>query len=160
MFRPPRHILAPYVATPEDVVDRMLRLAGTSARDIVYDLGCGDGRVLIRAAALFGARGVGVDVEPYWVEQSRLNASAAGVSPLVRFEPGDALDVDLSPASVVFLYLVPWSTQLVADRVFRSSRPGTRVVSHSFPVEGRPAAATETFLDGEGVSRRIGLWVA
>lgn len=160
VFRPPKHVLAPYVATPDDVVDRMLRLAGTSPGDVVYDLGCGDGRVPIRAALAYGARGVGVDIEPYWVEEARRNASAAGVGSLVRFEQADALDSDLSLATVVVLYLVPWSTQLAADRVFAQARPGTRIVSHGFPIESRPAASTETFVDAGGVTRFLGLWVA
>jgi predicted RNA methylase len=95
--------LAPYVPTPEDVVDRMLVLAGTTRDDIVYDLGCGDGRIPIAAAKTFGARGVGIDIDPRRIEESRANAKAAGVEHLVEFRLGDALAADVSPATVVTL---------------------------------------------------------
>ncbi len=157
MFIPPKYILAPYVPTPLEVVERMVRIADVQASDTAYDLGCGDGRVLINAAATRGAKGVGVDIEPYWIEQSRLNASLAGVSELVRFECGDALAVDLAPATVVFLYLVHWSTQLVASHLLNHVRPGTRIVSHSFPIEAFPTA-TDSFVDAEGTLRTVFLW--
>lgn len=158
MSKPPLHILAPYVATPHEVVERMIRLAAVEPGDVVYDLGCGDGRVVI-AAAQRGATGVGIDIEPYWVEQSRSSAAAAGVSHLTRFEHGDAVVMDLSPASVVFLYLVHWSTQLVAQKLFNGVRPGTRVVSHSFPIAALAPSAIETMTDAEGITRTIGLWI-
>jgi len=117
MHQPPRYVLAPYVATPFDVVDRMLSLANVCPFDMVFDLGCGDGRVVIRAATARGARGFGVDIDPYRVEQSRFNAWAAQVSHLARFEQADALAVNLSSASVVFLYLLDWSTHFVASHI-------------------------------------------
>lgn len=150
------HILAPYMATPFDVVARMLRLARVGAGDMVFDLGCGDGRMLIAAAAA-GARGLGVDIEPYWVEQSRQNAAAAGVSEAVRFEQADALSLDLRPATVVVLYLVHWSVQRVLTRVQEQCAAGTRVVSHSFPIE-LAGTITERFIDTEGQRREIHLW--
>src|SRR6267143_474680 len=101
MTAPQRYILAPYVATPADVVDRMLRLAEVTNKDLVYDLGCGDGRMVIAAAKDFGARGVGVDIEPYWIEESMRKAKKAGVEHLTTFRVEDAMSVDLSPASVV-----------------------------------------------------------
>jgi SAM-dependent methyltransferase len=157
MFTPPKYILAPYVPTPIEVVEHMVRIAGVQASDTAYDLGCGDGRVLIHSAATCGARGVGVDIEPYWVEQSRLNAALAGVSELVQFECRDALEVDLAPATVVFLYLVHWSTQLVASHLLNRVRPGTRIVSHGFPIEAFPTA-TDSFVDATGTPRRVFLW--
>lgn len=158
MTPPPRYILAPYVPTTADVVERMVRLAEVGLGDFVYDLGCGDGRLAIAAAAR-GARAFGVDIEPYWVEQSRGNALAAGVAGLARFEQGDALAVDLRLATVVFLYLVHWSTQLVARELLGQCAPGTRVVSNGFPFEVVAATAIDSFVDAAGQSRALHLWV-
>jgi ribosomal protein L11 methylase PrmA len=152
------HILAPYVATPNDVVDRALRLADVQSNDVVFDLGCGDGRVVIAAASVAGAAGVGVDIEPYWVDLAKDNAVAAGVSRLTRFEHQDALTVDLTPATVVFLYLVHWSTQLVTERILAQVAAGTRIVSHAFPISGVPSR-TETFIDASGTQRSLHLSV-
>lgn len=160
MYQPPQYFLAPYVPTPFDVVDRMLSLAHIRPFDMVFDLGCGDGRVVIRAAIAYGARGFGVDIDPYLIEQSRINAWASQVWHLVRFDQGDALAVDLSSATVVFLYLVHWSTQFVAKHIFDRVIPGARVVSHCFPIESLPPSATETFIDAGGLCRTIGVWRA
>lgn len=158
MFTPPRYILAPYLATAPDVVERMLDLAGVRSGDRVYDLGCGDGRLAI-AAALRGAQAFGVDIEPWWVEQSRLNAEAAGVAQRTVFAPGDALAVDLGPATVVVLYLVHWSTQLMARELLGRCAPGTRVVSNGFAFEAVTTTRTESFVDAAGQARAIHLWV-
>lgn len=157
-YRPPRYILAPYVATADDVVERMLDLAGVGSADVVFDLGCGDGRLAI-AAARRGARAYGVDIEPWWVEQARLNAAAAGVADRVRFELRDAMDVDTSSASVVVLYLVHWSTQRMAAELQERCAPGTRIVSNSFPFEGCAGARTQTVIEATGQSRDLHLWV-
>jgi SAM-dependent methyltransferase len=93
----PQYILAPYVPTPPDVVERMLWLAQVTGDDLVYDLGCGDGRILIAAARQFGARGVGVEIEPFWVQESQRNAQQANLDHLLTFIVQDALTVDLSP---------------------------------------------------------------
>jgi SAM-dependent methyltransferase len=154
----PRHILAPYMATPADVVERMVRLAEVGEGDVVYDLGCGDGRMAI-AAGRRGAHAVGVDIEPYWIEQARSNAAAAGVSARVSFEQRDALELDLAPATVVFMYLVQWSTQRVAAQILGQCAVGTRVVSHSFGFD-TVAARSETFEDASGQPRTLHLWVA
>ena len=98
--------LAPYVPTPSDVVDRMLTLAKVGARDVVYDLGCGDGRIVITAAQKFGARGVGVDIDANLINQAEANAKAAGVDRRVKFLVQDAMTVDVSDATVVTLYLL------------------------------------------------------
>ena len=98
--------LAPYVPTPPDVVDRMLVMAGTTRDDVVYDLGCGDGRIPIAAAKTYGARGVGIDIDPRRIEESRANAKAEGVEHLVEFRLGDALAADVSSATVVTLYML------------------------------------------------------
>src|ERR1041385_3077544 len=96
--------LAPYVATPLDVVERMLRLADVGPRDVLYDLGCGDGRIVIMAAQKFGARGVGVDIDASLVTKANADAVAAGVSDRVNFRVQDALTTDLHEATVITLY--------------------------------------------------------
>lgn len=156
---PPRYILAPYVPTPPEVVERMLDLAGVTSSDVVYDLGCGDGRIAI-AAAKRGARAVGVDIEAHWVEESRKNAAAAGVAERTSFEAQDALLADLSPATVVMLYLVEWSTRMLDEKLAVELRPGARIVSHSFGMGDRPAEKTEQWVDSTGQSRTLRLWIA
>jgi len=153
-----RRILAPYLATPSEIVERMLELAEVGPDDILYDLGCGDGRFCIAAARRFGAQAVGIDIEPYWIEQSEANACAAGVETLTRFRVEDACDCDFGEATVICLYLVHSSMQFMAQEIARKGRPGTRVVSHSFPIDGWEPAIAETVLDANGDSHRIFLW--
>jgi SAM-dependent methyltransferase len=159
MTDPPRYILAPHVPTAPDVVDRMVALADVNASDFVLDLGCGDGRLAIAAALSRGARALGVDIEPYWVAEARRNAAEAGVSHLTQFVQQDGLSVDWRPVTVAFLYLVEWSTCLIAQHILEHGRPGTRVVSNSFPFPATTNAATETFLDVSGRPRSLHLWV-
>ncbi len=120
----------PYVATPPAVVDEMLRMARVASTDVVYDLGSGDGRVVITAARKFGARGVGVEIDPAMVDRSRANVARAGVADRVRILQQDIFDTDLSPATVVTLYLPPYLNLRLRERLLEL-RPGTRVVSHS-----------------------------
>ncbi|MEO8195340.1 MAG: class I SAM-dependent methyltransferase [Thermoanaerobaculia bacterium] len=155
----PRYILAPYVPTPPEVVERMLDLAGVTGADTVYDLGCGDGRIVI-AAAKRGARAVGVDIEPHWAGEATKNAAAAGVSERTSFAVEDALAVDLSPATVVMLYLVEWSTRMLDAKLAAELRPGARIVSHSFGMGDRPAEKAERWVDSTGESRTLRLWIA
>ena len=102
-----RPLDVPYVPTPVQVVDAMLNLAKVVKSDIVYDLGCGDGRIVVRAASRFGCRGVGVDLNPERVKEAKANALRAGVTELTRFEVGDVFEFDFSGASVVTMYLLP-----------------------------------------------------
>lgn len=125
----------PFVPTPPQVVDRMLELAGVSKDDVVYDLGSGDGRIVIRAARKYGARGVGVEIDPELVERSRARAREEGVERLVEFREQDALTVDFSEATVVTLYMLPEFNAKLRPLLQRL-RPGTRVVSHDFDIEG------------------------
>lgn len=159
MIITPKYILAPFVPTPPEIVEHMLRLAEVTDRDLVYDLGCGDGRVLITAAKKYGARGFGVDIEPYWVEESTRNAEAAGVGNLVRFEHADAVELDLSPATVITLYLVDWSTSKMLSTISSQVRPGTRVISHNYRTADLKPVKEESFLDDEGKSHRVYLWI-
>jgi len=154
----PQAVLAPYVPTPQDVVERMLALAEVEAGDVVFDLGCGDGRVVISAAKL-GARGVGLDVEFHWVEQAQAHAREAGVHERVEFRHEDVLAADVGAATVVFLYLVDWSTARVLARLRKQLPPGARIVSHSFGSETWATVRTERFVDASGTSRTLHLWV-
>lgn len=123
---------APYVPTPMNVVVEMLRMAGVSARDTVYDLGSGDGRLPVTAARLYGARGVGVELDSGLVNRSRRHARGAGVDSLVRFIRGDLFETDLRPATVVTLYLFPGMNERLRPRILREMEPGDRVVAHDF----------------------------
>lgn len=160
-MRQPLYILAPFVPTPQDVVERMLELAQVTSRDIVYDLGCGDGRIVITAATKYGARGVGVDIEPYWVTESQSNAQKAGVEHLITFCADDALAVDLTAATVVTLYLVEWSTAKLQPIIRSQVKAGARIVSHSFGVDmgNWKPNQTETFIDSTGSTRKLHLWI-
>ena len=122
----------PYVPTPDDVVQAMLKLAEVKSADTVYDLGCGDGRIVVAAAKDFGAHGVGVDINPERVLEARANAAKAGVQSLTKFEEGDLFDADIHSATVVALYLLPSVNLRLRRKLLAELKPGTRVVSHSF----------------------------
>jgi SAM-dependent methyltransferase len=124
----------PYVPTPGDVVDRMLELAGVRENDIVYDLGSGDGRLVIEAARRYGARGVGVEREARLVEMAR--AAAAKLADRVSFKQGDLFDTDLRGATVVTLYLLPRLLERLLPKLRAELAPGARIVSHDYPFEG------------------------
>ena len=121
-----------YVPTPHHVVAEMLRLAAVTPTDVVYDLGCGDGRVLIAAAQVYNARGVGVDIDPQRIEESRANARQASVVDRVQFLQQDLFETDIREATVVTLYLLPQLNRQLRPKLFSDLRPGTRVVSHDF----------------------------
>ena len=150
--------LAPFVPTPQDVVDRMLELAGVTSDDVVYDLGCGDGRIVITAAQRFGARGVGVDIDPQRIAESNANAERAGVQHLVRFIQQDALAVDVSDATVVTLYLLSSSNLKLRPGLTSQLRPGARIVSHAFSMGDWEADQVERFTDERGNTRSLFLW--
>lgn len=130
--RPARAPDVPFVPTTDTVVEAMLRMAGVTANDTVYDLGCGDGRIVITAAKTFGAHGVGIDINPVRIEEAKANASKAGVESLVQFREGDLFEAEISPASVVTLYLLPTVNLRLRPKLLSDLKPGTRVVSHAF----------------------------
>jgi len=130
--RPERPYDVPYVPTRDEVVEKMLRLADTGPTDIVYDLGCGDGRIPIAAALRFGARGVGIDIDPELIAQANANAQAAKVGDRVQFVVGDLFKADIGEASVVTLYLLPSLNQDLKPKLLADLKPGTRIVSHDF----------------------------
>lgn len=137
----PAVIFVEFVTTPNDVVDRMLELARVGPEDVVYDLGCGDGRIVIAAAKKYGCRAVGFELDRLRVREARENALKNGVADRVSIELRDALTADLRPATVVTLYL---GTELNARLVpqFRQLSPGSRIVSHDFGIEGFPPDKT------------------
>jgi ubiquinone/menaquinone biosynthesis C-methylase UbiE len=122
----------PYVPTPEKVVARMLEIAQVGPNDIVYDLGSGDGRIVITAARKHGARGVGIDIDPDRIREARENARSAGVSDRVEFREGDLFKANLGEATVVTLYLLSSVNLQLRPKLLNELKPGTRIVSHAF----------------------------
>lgn len=122
----------PFVPTPQPVVDRMLDLAKVKPDDLIYDLGSGDGRIVITAAKRYGARGVGIDLDPQRIREARENAKEAGVEGKVQFINGDLFKTDLSKASVVTLYLLNSVNRDLRPQLWKQLKVGTRVVSHAF----------------------------
>jgi SAM-dependent methyltransferase len=122
----------PFVATPTEVVDQMLRLGKVGSDDVLYDLGSGDGRIVIAAAKKFGTRGLGVDIDPARVREARENATKEGVADKVKFVQQDLFQTDLSRATVVTLYLLPKINLKLRPKLMRELKPGTRVVSHNY----------------------------
>lgn len=153
--------LAPYVPTPAVVVDTMLEMAEVKKGDVLYDIGSGDGRIVIAAARKYGARGVGIDLDRELVDASIAAGAAAGVSRLVRFLRMDAMKADLSEATVVTMYLLPESNALLRRQLQRQLRPGARVVSHNYRIDGWEGRETRTVTlrDEAGESHDIFLYV-
>ena len=157
-------VRAPFITTPPEVVARMLQLAGTGPQDAVIDLGSGDGRIVIAAARDHGARGLGIELDPKLVALARENARRAGVADRARFEEGDALKAELTQASVVTIYLLPFLLEQLQPRLLGQLRPGARVVTHAFAMKGWPPDRAETVRlsarhEGQGDESRIFLWV-
>ncbi len=130
--QPQRSLDVPYVPTPQPVVDKMLDLAKVKQGDVVYDLGCGDGRIVITAVKERGARGVGIDLNPQRIAEAKLNAKEAKVADKVKFMVGDLFKSDFSEATVVTLYLLPSVNAKLRPQLWRQLKVGTRVVSHAF----------------------------
>lgn len=131
-----------YVPSPPEVVKAMLDLAQVTKADVVYDLGCGDGRIPIAAAKQFGARAVGIDIDPARIKEARQNAEEAGVADKVTFLNEDLFTADISNATVVTLYLLPSLNQKLLPRLNQVLKPGTRVVSHAFDMGSIKARRT------------------
>jgi SAM-dependent methyltransferase len=131
-YQYPRELDVPYVPTRAQVVEEMLRMAAVKPGDVVYDLGCGDGRIVIMAVEKFGARGVGIDIDPKRIEEARANAARAGVADRAEFRLGNLFDADIRAATVVTLYLLPEVNLRLKPKLLRDLAPGTRVVSHDF----------------------------
>ncbi len=140
----------PYVPTPESVVKRMLELGEVGSDDVIYDLGSGDGRIVITAAKQYGARGVGIDIDPERIQEANANAQKAGVIDRVRFRQQDLLQADFSEATVVTLYLLPEVNLRLRPQLLNQLRPGTRIVSHAFDMgDWKPEQVVE--VDGRTI---------
>jgi ribosomal protein L11 methylase PrmA len=142
-----------YVPTPEAVVEAMLQVANVTKNDIVYDLGCGDGRIPVTAARKFGARGVGIDIDPQRIKEANENVAKNNVGNLVRIVHADLFEQNLSEATVVTLYLLPSLNVKLMPKLMKELKPGTRIVSHAFDMgDWKP----EKELDVDG--RKVYFW--
>jgi SAM-dependent methyltransferase len=146
-----------WVATDLDLVIEMLKLAGVTRDDVVYDLGAGDGRIVIAAAREFGARGVGVELDPGLVGEARANAARAGVADRVSFRLHDLFETDLGEATVVTLFLSPEVNARLRPKLLRELRPGSRIVSHRYGIGDWPAEQT-VVLTVDGRPAWLFLW--
>ncbi|NWF83600.1 MAG: class I SAM-dependent methyltransferase [Bryobacteraceae bacterium] len=144
---PPRAAqkLAPYVSSPQPVVDRMLEAARLKPGETLFDLGCGDGRILFSAAQRFGAKAVGVELSPTLVKRARASVEAQGLQDQIRILEGDMMQVDVSPAQVVALYLMTEANEQLRPKLEKELKPGARVVSLEFKIKGWKPARVEKF---------------
>jgi SAM-dependent methyltransferase len=161
--KPARQPDVPYVPTTEKAVVEMLKLAGVKKTDVVYDLGCGDGRIVVAAAKTYGARAVGVDINPERIKEAKANAAKAGVEHLVRFEENDLFDANIREATVVTLFLLPNINLKLRPRLLQELRPGTRVVSNTFDMGDWKSEKEATVDDSDeseysGLSQKLYLW--
>jgi len=144
----------PFVPTPQEVVEAMLKLANVQKTDLVYDLGCGDGRIVVTAAQKFGARGVGVDINPERIREATENAKNAGVTDRVRFIEKSFFDAEVQDATVVTLYLLSDINLRLKPKLLKELKPGSRIVSHSFDMgDWKPDKQIEVN------HRKVYLWV-
>jgi SAM-dependent methyltransferase len=161
--RQPKHqVDVPYVPTTEEAVQVMLKLADVKKSDVVYDLGCGDGRIVIAAAKEYGAHGVGIDINPERIQEAEANAKKAGIEKLVRFEENDLFDVDIREATVVTLFLLESVNLKLRPKLLRDLKPGTRIVSNTFEMgDWKPEKefSLDDLGDGEALSRKFFLWI-
>lgn len=144
----------PFVPTPQPVVERMLSLAQVKKNDVLYDLGSGDGRIVITAAKRYGTRGIGIDLDPQRIKEARDNARKAGVDKQVQFIAGDLFKADLSDATVVTLYLLETVNRELRPQLWKQLKVGTRVVSHAFDMGPEWPPEKQEQVDG----RTIYLW--
>jgi SAM-dependent methyltransferase len=161
--KPARQPDVPYVPSTERAVQEMLKLADIKKTDVVYDLGCGDGRIVIAAAKTYGARGVGIDINPERIKEAKANAKAAGVEHLVRFEENDLFEADFKEATVVTLFLLPTINLKLRPKLQQQLKPGTRVISNTFDMGDWKAEKEQSIGDGgdedySGLSNRFYLW--
>ena len=161
--KPRRQPDVPYVPTTEAAVKAMLTLGGVKSTDVLYDLGCGDGRIVIGAAKDFGAHAVGIDINPERIKEAKENAAKAGVEKLVRFEENDLFEADIHEATVVTLFLLPNINLKLRPKLLKDLKPGTRIVSNTFDMgDWKPEKeATVGDADDEDsyLSHRLFLWL-
>jgi len=160
----PRHPPdVPFVPTTDQAVQAMLKLADVKKTDVVYDLGCGDGRIVISAARDFGTRAVGIDIDPRRVAEAKENATKAGVEKLVRFEENDLFKADIHEATVVTLFLLPDVNLKLRPKLLKDLKPGTRIVSNTFDMgdwkpEKEVTVGNSDQEDDSSLSHRLFLW--
>ncbi len=149
-----------FVPTPQDVVDKMLEMAQVTKDDVVYDLGCGDGRIVVTATKKYGCKAVGYDVDPQRIKESKENVEKNGVGDLVRIEEKDIFTLDLSKASVITLYLLPrLNVKLIPQ--LEKLKPGSRIISHDFRMKGvRPEKTVTLTSEEDQAEHKIFLWTA
>ena len=152
------HLDVPFVPTPYKVVEQMIRMADVKKDDILYDLGCGDGRIVISAAQKMGTRGVGVDIDPERIRESRKNAVKARVESLTKFIEQDLFQTNFSEATVVTMYLLPSVNLKLRPKLMNELKPGTRVVSHNFGMSGWLSDKTELVL-GDYRLHTLHFWI-
>jgi SAM-dependent methyltransferase len=150
--------IVPYVPTPQEVVDRMLELAEVKKGDVVYDLGSGDGRIVVTAAKKYGVRAIGFEIDPQLIKESTENNKKAGVGHLVEIRQQDIRTVDLSPASVLTMYLLPEVNLLIRPNIWKQMKPGSRVVSHDFDMDDWKPLKTENMKDSSNWDHTLYLW--
>ena len=150
--------IVPYVPTPQEVVDRMLELAEVKPGDVVYDLGSGDGRIVVTAAKKFGVKAVGFEIDPQRIKESHENIKKAGVGHLVEIRQQDIRTVDLSAASVLTMYLLPEVNLMIRPNIWKMMKPGSRIVSHDFDMGDWKPVKTENIKDGSNWDHTLYLW--
>jgi SAM-dependent methyltransferase len=150
--------IVPYVPTPQEVVDRMLELAEVKKGDVVYDLGSGDGRIVVTAAKKYGVKAIGFEIDPQRIKESHENIKKAGVENLVEIRQQDIRTVDLSGASVLPMYLLPEVNLMIRPNIWKQMKPGTRVVSHDFDMGDWKPLKTEHIKDGSSWEHTLYLW--
>jgi SAM-dependent methyltransferase len=159
--KPRRDPDVPYVPSTPDAVRDMLKLAEVKKGDVLYDLGCGDGRIVIAAAKTYGVRGVGIDINPVRIAEARENAKKEGVENLVRFEENDLFEAKFGEATVVTLFLLPQVNLKLKPRLLEQLKPGTRIVSNTFDM-GDWSAEKEANVEGTDedsyLSHHLYLW--
>jgi Mycolic acid cyclopropane synthetase len=150
--------IVPYVPTPQEVVERMLELAGVKKGDVVYDLGSGDGRIVVTAAKKYGVKAIGFEIDPERIKESKENIKKAGVGNLVEIRQQDIRTVDLSQASVLTMYLLPEVNLMIRPNIWKQMKPGSRVVSHDFDMGDWKPLKTENIKDSSSWDHTLYLW--
>lgn len=150
--------IVPYVPTPQEVVDRMLELAQVKKGDVVYDLGSGDGRIVVTAAKKFGVKAIGFEIDPQRIKESHENIKKEGVEKLVEIRQQDIRTVDLSEATVLTMYLLPEVNLMIRPNIWKQMRPGARIVSHDFDMGDWKPLKTEHVKDASNWDHVLYLW--
>lgn len=150
--------IVPYVPTPQEVVERMLELAQVKKGDVVYDLGSGDGRIVVTAAKKYGVKAIGFEIDPERIKESHENIKKAGVEKLVEIRQQDIRTVDLSGANVLTMYLLPEVNLMIRPNIWKQMKPGSRIVSHDFDMGDWKPLKTEHIKDGSTWDHTLYLW--